>query len=403
MDPARAEALKLWLLRALVNPGPEDDAAIDSFSSDDWDLIARCAGQHRLRPLLSVLARTRWADHAVPDRLRSQWQRAYDRALKRQFEARGLLKQVTETLTAAGIDYAVLKGGAMLGGVYADAATRPIRDLDILVRPAEADRASQVVIGQCGCVPISQITGAPLEDFSVHKHVEPLRHEASGLSVELHVRLVDRPRRGAGGLLFDADALLARAAPRRLGGRAINCLAWPESLLHLIAHGIHDHQLNNGPLLLTDALAIATKAEVDWDEFWALADAGGWTGAARLTNDLLVWLTGSDSALFGAPPGPPTPEPVLRAAAHLLLQDRSRDEGVSGWSRLQVRPSLSALLGRARMLWRRRASAGVQTNAARPAAKFGAMLRALTDPASRSEIARSGAVYRWIAERDDAA
>lgn len=400
MSTERNEQVKLWLLRALLDPPSGHAAAIDGFDEADWQVIRHCAGQHRLRPMLNLLARERWADRPVPEAFVVNCHRSYDSTLVRQFERRALLFEVTEALTAAGIDFAVLKGCALLGGVYPDPALRPIRDLDLLIRPSEVARANQLLIDQCGCVPQSQVTGEMLEDYTAHKHVEPLWHAARGVPIELHVRLVDRPRRGDGGLLFDPERLLGRAVPRKLGGRTLPCLAWPETLLHLIAHGVHDHQLNNGPLLLTDALAIARSGEVDWEEFWRLADDGGWTAAARLINDLLIYLTGSETAPFGCPGGVGTPEPVLRAAALLLLQERSPKAGVSGWSRLHARPSWRSLLGRLRLRRQRGAPGG---GAAGPVATMGAMLRALRSNSGRREIARSSAVYSWIEAGSDPA
>jgi hypothetical protein len=397
MTSEREEEIKLWLLRALLDPPSGHEAAIDQFNEADWLVIRRCAGQHRLRPMLNQLVRGSWAKHPVPEAFRVNCHRSYDSALTRQFERRALLLEVAEALTAAGIDFAVLKGCALLGGVYPNPALRPIRDLDLLIRPSDVAQASQLLIDQCGCVPESHIAGKMLDDYTVHKHAEPLWNAARGVPIELHVRLVDRPRSGDGGLLFDPERLLARAVPRKLGSRALPCLAWPETLLHLIAHGVHDHQFNNGPLLLTDAVAIARSGEVDWEEFWQLAEDGGWTGATRLTNDLLIYLTGNEAAPFGDPHGAPTPKPVLRSAAVLLLQERSPTAGVSGWSRLHARPSLRSLLKRLRLRSQNSAPGG---SAASPAASVSAMLRAmlraLLSRNGRREIARSAAVYGWL-------
>ena len=393
MIPSAEEAAKLWLLEALVAPTPATDAAIDRFTAADWAVIRHCVGQHRLRPMLFALMRDRWTVRPIPESFRANCQQSYYRTLGRQFERRTLLIEVSRAFTAAGIDHAVLKGGALLGGVYPDAALRPIRDLDLLIRPADIARASQLLIGQHNCIPQSQLTGTVPEDYSIHKHAEPLWHQGCKVPIELHVRLVDKPRRGKGGLLFDPERLLARAVPRQLGGQALPCLAWPETLLHLIAHSVHDHQLNNGPLLLTDVLGIVRSGAVDWDEFWVLAEEGGWTGAARLTGDLLEQLTGDNLNRFGSPPSAPTPEPVLHAAAIMLLQECSVETGISGWSRLQARPSLAALLGRLRL----RASKGASSEHA-PGLwrRLGGMFRVLRSATARREIARSGAVYRWL-------
>ena len=116
---------------------------------------------------------------------------------------------------------------------------------------------------------------------------------------------------------------------------------------------------------------------------------------------MLTYLTGGKADLFGQPGGDQTPEPVLRAAALLLLQDRSDDGGISAWSRLHARPSFKSLASRLHLSWSRTGRAGPAVAAASPLTKAGAMLRALGNRADRREIARSAAVYRWLERGPD--
>lgn len=398
-----SDAVKLWLTRAIVSDGLHEDGVDPDFSPTDWKMIQRSAGQHRLQPLLHTFATGPWRDWAIPLQLRGRWARSYQRSVGRLTEHRAMLNEIADALDAMSCRYAVLKGGLLIEAVYPDAATRPIRDLDILVPRERAEAAFAALIARCGCVPVSHVTGVLLEDYTDHKHLEPLYCAARKVTIELHVALADRPRGPRErDILFDTPRLLDRAEARLLGGKSVHYLAWPETLLHLIAHGVHDHQLNSGPLLLCDALAIARHAPLNWAEFWQFAHDGEWTAAARLTLDLVNTYASPSPQIDLAPSGfPTTPPAVLEAAALLMLQDTAHEATVGAWSRLHAGASLREIVALVRRRWRsrRRAAAQSPTKAPSRLGKARAMFAALTDRTERTEIARSKAIYAWLNRR----
>jgi hypothetical protein len=401
-----SDAVKLWLTRAIVSGGLHEGGADPGFSTGEWKMLQRSAGQHRLRPLLHTFATGPWRHWAIPPHLRARWARSHKRSAERLIEHRAMLIEIADVLGALACPYAVLKGGLLVEAVYPDPASRPIRDLDILVPREKSQAAFDALIAHCGCAPVSQVTGVLLEDYSDHKHLEPLYCAARKVTIELHVSLADRPRGlRERDILFDTARLLGRAQTRTIAGKPVCYLAWPETLLHLLAHGVHDHQLNSGPLLLCDVLGIVQHAPLDWAEFWQFAHDGAWTAAARLTFDLVNDYAVPSPQIDLAPSGlPPTPGAVRTAATLLMLQDSDSEAAVGAWSRLHAGTTLREVIALVRRRWKshRRAAELSPSGSPGRSSRFAtarAMIAALTRGGERREIARSKVIFDWLNRR----
>lgn len=108
-----------------------------------WRALGRQAGQHRLRPLLhSRAAQGAWA---VPPDLARQWQASHLRSARRALDQKAALARIGKTFARGGVAAAVLKGGAFVWSGAIDPAVRPMRDLDLLVKPADADVAAALL------------------------------------------------------------------------------------------------------------------------------------------------------------------------------------------------------------------------------------------------------------------
>ncbi len=105
------------------------------------------------------------------------------------------LERVDELFTAQGIPYAVMKGAHVRECVYPDPSLRPSSDIDILVSPADRQRAARILLD---------------DGFTVHVKPDGVSHEATfsrGLTdIDLHWNLL-RPGRSRVEL---TEGLLAR-------------------------------------------------------------------------------------------------------------------------------------------------------------------------------------------------
>lgn len=344
----------------------------------DWAEIDRIAGQHRLRPLLHQRAGAgQWA---LPPEIAAGWSAAHRRSALRALRQRGELARLGKLLGAAGIAATVLKGGAFVWRGWADPGLRPLRDLDLLLEPGAAAGAHELLRGH-GFV---QVEGA-----GEGKHLPGLIAPGSQVLVELHTRLFDTPTVADGEreAAFRAEALAGAPASDRIGA-----LSDSDTLLHVILHGVLDHQLNTGPLLLFDLSLLIRHGAIDWARFWRLAEAAGGVRAAQLALALAAVVEPELTIGWqGHEPADLAPD-TLRAAAELMLVDTARrsELGVAGRiARLERGAWLGEALAALRRgvaspagLWRRLAGSGAVA------------LRG----ADRRHVGSTLAVARWLRE-----
>ena len=125
------------LATGLAAPGAERPA----WSELEWRLAPAVAAMHGISPLLAGVLRWQgpphWASFLAEQRRHT---------LLRQQRIEELLATIDERSRSAGIAIVALKGVALqMAGVY-DAGERPMADLDLLVRPADAQAAVAVLL-----------------------------------------------------------------------------------------------------------------------------------------------------------------------------------------------------------------------------------------------------------------
>jgi Uncharacterised nucleotidyltransferase len=396
----RAEQLKLWLISAMLVPAVRE-MPDPGFSTSDWLTIDSCAAQHRLRPLLFHNLRHRWSDWSVPDSVRRGWEASYARAGQRALNRQAATIAIARVLDGRAIPSAVLKGGA-LDRHYGSPLLRPMRDIDVLVPRDRAEEAFSAML-EAGFVRRADQSGPVQVDYGHHKHLEALWCPMRRVALEIHTSLVDKARgEQADDILLQIETLLSGRRFETIGSAQIPVLGWAETLLHLIVHAVYDHQLNNGPLVLSDCAAMAGDPEADWDRFWDLATRSGRAGGAQLIFRIMR---------LCAPMLPAIPEPadladqadpaIVRQSALLMLQDTSNADVQGGWDRLFAQGSLIGSLrtARDRALMRQRTAHAHGAEGSGNLALAWQMFRGLLKPAQRREIARSRAVFGWLEQR----
>lgn len=281
-----------------------------------WHALDRQASQHRLRPLLhSRAAKCAWA---VPPDLARQWQASHLRSARRALEQKAALARIGKSFARGGVAVAVLKGGAFVWSGAIDPAVRPMRDLDLLVKPADAEAAT-ALLAALGYVvdPQSRPSDKHLPAMTDGKAV-----------VELHLHIFDtHDNTGA----QCEQAFIARAWQRAIAGpvSGMQVFCPTDTLLHVILHAVLDHQFNNGPLLLVDMPALAATGTIDWALLRQEADAIGAARACQLALLLGQTMCGMTFDWQGHPPlnlGERELEQVMR----LMLVDTTY-RSATGW------------------------------------------------------------------------
>lgn len=229
----------------------------------EWDNLPEEAEHHGLAPLayrhldaaeISLPASTRRALHALTLRHRQ--------ANQIRLQA---LAEILNAYRDAGLDALVLKGAALAHTVYPNLELRPMRDIDLLVRPEQALRA-QAILSELGFdAPVTLPPHLPAD----HYHLAPAARQSEGLivSVEIHHHLF-RLSQNAPRLSF--ESLFDKAIPFLVGGTTAYTLNHAEMLWHIYRHAFGIPQMFEPFRLIyvADLVSLIEKywAQMDWEQ-----------------------------------------------------------------------------------------------------------------------------------------
>ena len=196
----------------------------------DWERLVRIAARQRIEGLVHE-GLSRAAVIGPPG------------ALARLSEAAGAIARgnlalaaeslrLQRRLAAAAIPSLVLKGSALAVLAYDTLALKHAWDIDILVAPEAAERASDALVAAGYERKGGAMTAARFRAYVALARDCTFRHRTSGAIVELHWRLVESPSLLAG-LDVASPAQEVRVAP----GMALRTLAPDELFAYLCVHG----------------------------------------------------------------------------------------------------------------------------------------------------------------------
>lgn len=221
------------------------------------DLVA-ASEQHGLSGL--VLAHIREAKVRVPPAITVGLFARYKWHARAATVRRRIVGEALEALAQARIPLLVLKGAALAHLVYADSACRPMRDVDLLMRPQDARQAHDILRGM-GFAPSETLTGVD------HHHLQGLykTQDDTTILIELHHQLL-QPAALVEAVRY--DDLVPAAQPFEWSGLALQTLGREDMVCHVYAHGF---SIDASPEVRLNALAdlvhtIEAWVDVlDWD------------------------------------------------------------------------------------------------------------------------------------------
>jgi hypothetical protein len=153
----------------------------------------------------------------------------------------------------------LLKGASIALRYYPDPATRPIGDLDVLVRHRDAPRAA-AALAAAGWTPAKR---TPVEELQGYAHGVSFRRGAASLDLHWNALWAKRSADADGPLWDAAESIDFR-------GRKAWALSPSDELAHVCLHGARRSQnaysWQPNPLVrwVTDAAWILRAREIDW-------------------------------------------------------------------------------------------------------------------------------------------
>ncbi|WP_188051856.1 nucleotidyltransferase family protein [Azospirillum sp. Sh1] len=259
----------------------------------DWREVGCLARYHRLAPLMDRAflpgAPDAWLTEIA------EWRRA---EIRRSLLLTARMLEVARCFRQAGVDLLVLKGPAQAVRLFGDAHARSCRDIDLLVRPAQADEALRLLRG----------LGYGTRPDLLSRHVNAIfaAHEDGGPPVELHTQLSE------GNVVFSSRALdpFRESAELDIGGRTVRSLSPGATIAYAAYHGARHHW----SLLywFADLVAATRRPAADWEDAAAVAARCGTGRHLAMAVRLVRGLTGLSPPV--PPPCPSGDLPVLRRA-----------------------------------------------------------------------------------------
>lgn len=249
-------------------------------SSIDWPALLALAEQHGVLGLLAKrLTDPQLAAPAeIRETLRELQRRQTVFALALTAEMFRLLEHFTELRIAT----LVTKGPELSVRCYGDPGIRQYGDLDLIVRDADMQRATEAMIalGYAPKVPLSAIQASKFPgEYAFHK-------AATDLLVEFHTERTLRyhPRR------LPIESLFARRSSVTIDGRAVPALSIEDELVLICIHGAKHFW--ERLMWIADVAALVSKNPLDWDQATSAAHEVGAESILHLGLRLAMDATG---------------------------------------------------------------------------------------------------------------
>ena len=212
---------------------------------------------------------------------------------------RPYLAELFQACAEAGLDVIALKGAALAETAYPRPSLRLFGDLDILIRPEQAEQV-RGLLEALGYVADERQWNALRQGRGCQANF--FQHPARGpVVVELHTKLINNPLFLAF-VQMDMAGAWERSRPARLAGVDAHVLGPEDQILHLCLH-LACHYLA-APRSLRDIDQVCRAGGVDWPLLTALAQS------AHAASACFASLFAAESLL-----GTPIPSEVLDALA----------------------------------------------------------------------------------------
>lgn len=308
---------------AMLASAPAEDLRLKltPLTGEDWRYILDRSREHRLLPLLYHGLEQADALAAVPADVASVLHDARHRHTRRALTAQRTIVQLHRLLQNAQIDHVFLKGAYLAQFVYPHPSLRPMRDIDVVVSPAQISQAYKLM-AEAGYRSPSGINDAIDVYIEQVKHLPPVRTPDGAFTVELHMH-VDRP----GGILAGMDPF-AHVTHRSLVTDLVPFMGLTDLVVHLCVHAASFHSFNNGPLTIADIGYLLASENIDLHKLAARAEELGVEKPVALTLAMVesCWQTRRNDlqAAFQ-----PVPTEIVQLARQMCFADTEQNKNIA--------------------------------------------------------------------------
>jgi hypothetical protein len=197
----------------------------------DWDEFIALVDRHRI-PALAYAALSRHAGGRLPERAREILKGRSDQCRREALQLAAETVRLAKRFAGEGIDMLPLKGPLLSLQLFGDVGMRQSRDIDVMVKPADLDRADRLLAAEGYRRTFPDFPLSPRQKKYVGYQHYGYVHSVKGLQLELHWRIDPwTPEQVA--------ELWNHCRSQNLTEIGVTCLDDDLLLLYLCDHGAH--------------------------------------------------------------------------------------------------------------------------------------------------------------------
>ena len=286
---------------------------------EHWQAFLALAKTQRVMPLLWHRLRQKGLEKALPAAAVKAFRETARRNTLYNLRYYGELRLLLSAMKREGIQLILLKGIYLAEAVYGEVGLREMNDIDVLARPADLTRISDILAAM-GYTPLQPICADTT--LKAHHHL-PRMVKNGHASFEIHWNLTS----ANDSYSIAPGGLWERAVPVQVADCDALSLAPEDLLLHLCLHTSYNHQFAFGLRPSCDIAETILRfgSVLDWRIVAARAACQGWHRGVYLSLRLARELAGAevpDDILARLRPAD-MQETVLETARSQVFADKS--------------------------------------------------------------------------------
>jgi len=252
--------LDIILLSAKINPTIKDIDALNKIIPNlkNWDYFVNILIERGLSPLfynkIEILDNT----NQIPKHIIAKLRKAYYKTLTRSLLLHDYFKNVTTAFNNNNLAFIALKGIYLSEWLYKDVGLRQFSDIDILVKPQDAQKAL-AILNELGYRSYDGIESEEIGGQKDLMHYKP--RLLNDVSVEIHIKI----HHSKENYLMPIDEIWQNAVKTKIDGINSHVLEFYDMFIHLCLH--LDKHVKIGHVQFTSFADITNILSVYENEF----------------------------------------------------------------------------------------------------------------------------------------
>jgi hypothetical protein len=264
-----------------------DTAALSALSAQDWHNLLALSTMQRVTHLLWHRLKQKGLDKVVPDAAAATLHASFLRNTMKNMRLNGEMCLLLSRLNTENIPLILLKGIVLANTVYENIGLREMNDIDLLVRPGDLQRITDILTG---------MGYHPMQAISINLIIQTAHHlpgfiKKGHAKIEFHWNIT-HPNKNYS---IDPHGLWERAVPIQIAGCNALMLSPEDLFLHLCLHTSYLHPFTFGLRPFCDIAETIDHfgSVLDWQNIAERTISQKWQRGVYLALRLAVDLAGA--------------------------------------------------------------------------------------------------------------